>query len=68
MTTLDNQATEKQEHEYRASQYSEKVSNKAERACNVLVSNVTLNKKTGDPRVRAGWSKREESGNETDEA
>ena len=45
---------------------SAKVSNKVERASNVLVSNVRLNKKIGNRRKRTGWTKRDETGNEVD--
>ena len=34
-----------------------------ERASNVLLSNVRLNKKTGNRRKRTGWTKHDETGN-----
>ena len=39
-----------------------------ERASKVLVSNVRLNKKTGDRRKRTGWTKHDETGNEAEGA
>ena len=63
---LDNQDVEEQGRSYRVTNYSAKVSNKVERASNVLVSNVRLNKKTGNRRKRTGWTKHDETGNEAD--
>ena len=42
--------------------YSAKVSSESQRASNVLLRNVRLNRKTGNPRKRARWIKREETG------
>ena len=41
--------------------YSVKVSSESQRASKVLLRNKRLNRKTGNPRKRAGWIKREET-------
>ena len=47
--------------------YSAKVSDKSlTRASNVLLRNLRLNRKTGNPLKRAGWIKRNETGDQTD--
>ena len=46
--------------------YSEKVSDKSERASNVLLSNVRLNRKTSNRQKKAGRTKNDETENETD--
>ena len=43
-----------------------KVSNKSEKASNVLLSNVRLNRKTGNRQKRAGRTNHDEKENETD--
>ena len=48
--------------------YSAKVSNKVERASNVLESNVRQNRNTGNRGKRTGWKKHDETGNEADGA
>ena len=45
---------------------SAEVSNDSERASNVLLSNVRLNRKTGNRRKRTGWTKNDKTGNQTD--
>ena len=51
---LDNQDVEKQKRSYRVMNYSAKVSNKVERASNVLESNVRLDMNTGN-REKEDW-------------
>ena len=48
--------------------YSAKVSNKVERASNVLEIKVRLNRSTGNRGKRIGWTKHDETGNEADGA
>ena len=49
---LDNEDVEEQERSYRVANYSAKLSNKGEKASNVLLSNVRLNRKTGNETRR----------------
>ena len=46
--------------------YSAKVSNKVERASNVLESNVRLNRNKGNRGKTTGWTKHDETGDEAD--
>ena len=48
--------------------YSAKVSNKVERASNVLESNAKLNRNTGNRGKRTVWTKHDETGTEADGA
>ena len=48
--------------------YSAKVSNESQRASNVLLRNVRLNRKTGNRQKMAGRTKHDETETETDGA
>ena len=65
---LDRQDVEEQGRSYRVTNYSAKLCNKVQRASIVLVSNVRLNKKTGNRRKRIGWTKHDKTGNGTERA